>query len=260
MPDFLLIGTKRGGTTSMFHCLLGHPDVIRMFPERRLKSPAYFASHYGNGDGWYRSHFATVPYRWTREQLNHAPTVTGDSDPYYMYHPLVPRRVRRAMPDAKLVIMLRDPVRRAYSHYLERVANGVETLTFPAALEAESQRLAGEVDRITSEPYYYSRAHDWYSYRDRGVYAPQIRRWFEEFPREQVLVLASESFFEDQQSVVDEVTAFLGIRPYRPTDPVRFNTRFTEEMEPATRRELAAFFAPHNRDLYALLGRDFGWS
>jgi hypothetical protein len=260
MPDFLLIGTKRGGTTSMFHGLLDHPDVVRMFPERRLKSPLYFASHYELGDRWYRSHFATAPYRWSRERLTHAPTVVGDSDPYYLYHPSVPERVRQVMPNAKLVVMLRNPVSRAYSHHGERVANGVEPLDFDAALAAEPGRLAGEVERLTQDPGYYSTAHDWYSYRDRGIYAPQLRRWFEAFAREQILVLASEDYYRDAQAVTDRVISFLGIRPLALPEAQHYNLRPKAAMADATRAELSDFYAPHNHELYELLGHDLGWA
>jgi hypothetical protein len=259
LPDFLVIGTKRGGTTSLFHSLLAHPDVIRMFPERRLKSPMYFASHYGNGEAWYRSHFATRPYRTTLEAVRSRATLTGDADPYYLYHPMVPGRVRRVMPRARLIVMLRNPVQRAYSHYWERVANGVEELDFEAALAAEPARLAPELERL-SDPNYYSRPHDWYSYRDRGVYAPQLERWFAEFPRDQLLIVASEDFYRDEQAVLDRVTDFLGLSRL-PVAPRRhYNKRPSPRMASTTRDELAAFYRPHNQRLYQLVDRDFGWS
>jgi hypothetical protein len=259
LPDFLVLGTKRGGTTSLFHNLLTHPDVVRMFPERRLKSPMYFASHYGNGERWYRSHFATRPYRTVLGAARRRPTVTGDADPYYLYHPAVPQRVKSLMPEARLIVMLRDPVKRAYSHYWERVANGVETLDFEAALAAEPTRLAPELSRL-DDPNHYSRPHDWFSYRDRGVYAPQLERWFAEFDRSQILIVASEDFYRDEQSVLDEVTRFLGI-PRLPAAPRQhYNLRPAPEMNAATRAELSAFYAPHNERLYRLLDRDFGWS
>ena len=258
-PDFLVVGTKRGGTTSLHHHLLAHPDVVPMFPARRLKSPMYYSQHYDKGDRWYRSHFATRGYRRGLALARHRPNVTGEASPYYLYNPHAAGRIQRDIPDVKIIILLRDPVRRAYSHYWERVDNHVEPLSFPDALTAEPTRLAGELDRIMADPLYYSEAHDWYSYRDRGIYAPQLRRFFELFPREQILVLPSESFYRDVQSAYDKVTDFLGLRQHTLESQPRRNYLPVAPMDPRTEAELIEFFRNYNEETYALLGDDLGW-
>lgn len=259
-PDFLLIGTKRGGTTSLFHYLRGHPDVIPMFPARRLKSPHYFYWHYDQGDRWYRSHFPTIAYRRTLEAIHRSPVVSGEASPYYMYHPYTAERVRAAVPGVKLIISLRNPVNRAYSHYWERVDNGVEPLSFAAALAAEPDRLAGEVEKMAADPLYYSRPHDWYSYRDRGIYAAQLKRWFALFPREQFLILNSDAFYADEQGEIDRVTDFLSLRRHPLAAKPQYNHRPAKAMDPAIRAELADFYRPHNEELYELLGENLGWA
>jgi hypothetical protein len=258
-PDFLVVGTKRGGTTSIHHLLLQHPDVVPMFPARRLKSPMYFSQHYDRGDRWYRSHFATTPYRWALEQARHRPTVTGETSPYYLYNPYAAERIQRSIPDVKIVIMLRDPVRRAYSHYWERVENGVEPLSFRDALDAERTRTAGELDRMAADPNYYSEAHDWYSYRDRGLYAPQLRRYFELFAPERLLVLQSEDFYRDEQQAVDQVTDFLAIPRHALGRKERYNYIPVPKMDPDVEADLVAFYRGPNQEVYELLGRDLGW-
>jgi sulfotransferase family protein len=260
MPDFLLVGTKRGGTTSMHHLLLQHPDMIPMFPARRLKSPMYFSQHYDRGERWYRSHFPTSPYRRALESTRRRPTVAGEASPYYLYNPYAAQRIRDDVPDVKIVIMLRDPVRRAYSHYWERVDNGVEPLTFAEALAAEPQRLAGELDRMAANPLYYSEAHDWYSYRDRGLYADQLRRYFELFPRERVLIITSELFYRDEQASFDQITDFLGLPRHVLAAKPRYNYLPVAKMDPAIEAELIDFFRAPNEDVYTLLGTDLGWS
>lgn len=260
LPDFLVIGTKRGGTTSLWNYLLGHPDVLPMFPaDLNLKSPHYFYWHYDKGPAWYRSHFATRSTRRRREGQTGVAPVAGEASPYYLYSPYVAARVAGLIPDVKLIVMLRDPVRRAYSHYWERVDQGVESLSFEDALAAEEDRLAGERERMAADPLYYSRPHDWYSYRDRGIYAPQLKRWFDLFGREQFLVIRSEDFYSDPQVITREVTRFLGVSPRTVPTEVRHNYRPAPGMSADTKAEMADFYQPHNAQLYELLGRDMGW-
>jgi len=260
LPDFLVIGAKRGGTTSLWNYLLDHPSVLPMYPARQhLKSPHYFYWHYDKGERWYRSHFASGRRRDAVARAHGSAPVAGEASPYYLYDPRVPRRARALVPDAKLIVLLRDPVTRAYSHYRERVNAGVETLSFDDAIASEDERLAGEVERLNAEPLYYSRPHDYFSYRDRGVYRPQLERWYAEFPREQVLILGSEDFSADPQSSYDEATTFLGLPGHRLPADRRFNERPAEPMSESVQGYLREFFAPHNRQLYDYLGRDFGW-
>lgn len=259
-PDFLVVGTKRGGTTSMWNYLLAHPHVLPMVPAtEHLKSPHYFTRHHDRGDAWYLSHFPTAAARGLASRQLGGPVVTGEASPYYLVDPTTPARVRALNPATKIVVLLRDPVARAYSHYWERVDQGVEPLGFAAALAAEDGRVAGEWERIVAEPNFYSRAHDWYSYRSRGEYAAQLRRWLAVFDRSQILVVASEDFFADAARIFSEVTDFLGV-PRAPV-PVerRHNHRPAPTLDPGLAAELAAYFQPYNAQLYELLGRDFGW-
>lgn len=259
-PDFLIVGTKRGGTTSLWNYLVGHPQVLPMFPSARgLKSNAYFFEHRDRGDHWYRSHFhSTAQRRWT--QLRHGAAVTGEASPYYMYGPHLAELIARRMPNVRLIMLLRDPVDRAYGHYQERVQQGVEHLSFEAALAAEPARLGGERERMAADPSYYSRAHDYFSYRERGVYLPQVSRILARFPRDQVLILRSEDLYLDEQAVFDRTCRFLGIAPAALAEPKRHNHIPRSPIAPDTRRRLLDFYAPHNEALYAYLDRDFGWA
>ncbi|GGS82989.1 hypothetical protein GCM10010156_47060 [Planobispora rosea] len=261
LPDFLIIGSKRGGTTSLWNYLVQHPLVMPMFPEsREIKSPWYFYVNYAKGDAWYRSHFATER---RLDQLEHkygTRPLTGEACPYYMYYPPVAERVRERMPRAKIIISLRDPVRRAYSHYWERVDAGTEKLSFEEALAAEPERLRGEAERMAADPYYYSEAHDFFSYRDRGVYAPQVRRWLELFPRENVLIIAAEDLYRNEKETFAEVIRFLGLPEWELPVADRHNYLPAPKMNPETAAELADFYRPHNEELFRLLDRKFPWT
>lgn len=260
LPDFLVIGTKRGGTTSMWNYLAQHPSVLPMFPSvRGLKSPAYFFESWDRGEAWYRSHFHTTAYRRLVERRVGGPVVTGESSPYYLYDPRIPQRVVDRVPGIKAIVLLRDPVNRAYSHFQERVGQGVEPLSFADALAAERARLAGERERMAADPSYYSSAHDWYSYRDRGIYLPQLQGWQAALAPEQLLVLRSEDLYQDQQAVLDHASDFLGI-PRRSRPSFRHHNHLpVEPMPEEVREELTTFYRPHNQQLYAHLGRDMEW-
>ncbi|WP_283139098.1 sulfotransferase domain-containing protein [Rhizohabitans arisaemae] len=260
LPDFLVIGTKRGGSTSMWNYLTQHPLVMPMFPASRgLKSPWYFSVNLAKGDNWYRSHFATErEIEAVAARHGHRP-LTGEACPYYLYDPRIPALVRERMPAVKLVVLLRDPVKRAYSHYWEAVGKGVEPLTFEEALAEEFDRLRGEPERMALDPHYHSLPHDYLSYRDRGIYRPQLEQWFALFPRDRFLIMSAESLYADEQAGFDRVTDFLGLPRHRLTTVERHNRLPAPPMAEATRVRLTDFYRSHNRELYTLLGEDFGW-
>jgi hypothetical protein len=184
----------------------------------------------------------------------------GEASPGYLFHPLAPERVRETVPDARLVALLRDPVDRALSHYHHEVALGREPLSFEDALDAEDERTRGEAERLTREPEYFSHAWWDYTYVARGRYAEQLERWFEVFPREQLLVLATEELAADTAGAYARVLRFLGVEPYDLDEYPRVYRQEYGQMRPETRRRLADTFAEPNRRLSALLGRDLRWT
>jgi len=250
MPSALIIGTQKGGTTFLFDYLVQHPDVLPPLN----KEIHYFDLNYARGVTWYRARF---PYSY---QLR-GRAMTLDASPYYLAHPLVPQRVTGLLPGAKLIVLLRNPVDRAFSHYQHEVRGGRESLSFPQAIERESERLAGEEERLRQEPAYYSYNHHRYSYMLRGVYIEQLRRWAQHFPRSQLLVLQSEWLFRDPAAATVAVQGFLGLRPqrferYEPS----YQGNYERGMSADLRTRLAYYFEPYNRELYQWLGQEFDWT
>ena len=257
-PDFIIIGTKRGGTTSLYRYLTEHPDVMPLFPSRqRIKGTYFFDVNYGRGVGWYRSHFRTRASRKARNGR-----VIGESSPYYLFHPLAAERAGRVVPRAKLIVLLRDPVDRAYSQWREQVRRGFEELSFEEALDAEPGRLAGEEERIITEPGYYSHEHEHHSYVSQGRYARSLGRWLDAFPRDRFLFLRSEDLYSDPPGTYTRVVGFLGLEPFLPGNYEAYNFHPGEGMTDSVRSRLREEFAPANRDLDRLaLGLDLsGWS
>jgi hypothetical protein len=250
LPSVLIIGAQRSGTTSLFNYLVQHPDVLPPLG----KESHYFDIRYARGLRWYRGRFPYA-HRLARGSL------TLDASPYYLMHPLVPQRVEQVLPGIKLVALLRNPIDRAFSHYQHAVRDRRESLTFAEAIEKEPERMAGEEERLRSEPDYYSYNHRHYSYLRRGAYVEQLRRWGEHFPRSQLLVLQSERLFRDPASVTAEVHAFLGLRPLRLERYEPFlQGPYQRAIAPDLRAALTRHFEPGNRELYEWLGEEFDWA
>ncbi|HEV2894458.1 MAG TPA: sulfotransferase, partial [Actinomycetota bacterium] len=148
LPDYLIIGAQRAGTTSLHRYLIQHPGVRTTL---RTKGVHFFDTAYGRGMSWYASRFPTKLTAWYVARRHGVELRTGEASPYYLFHPHVPARVAEHLPQVRLIALLRDPVGRAYSHYQHEVARGFETLSFEEAIEAEPARLAGETQRMLAE-------------------------------------------------------------------------------------------------------------
>ncbi|GIU85366.1 MAG: deacetylase sulfotransferase [Acidimicrobiales bacterium] len=228
LPDFLIIGAMKSGTSALYASLSTHPKMV---PTRR-KELHFFDSRPDRAFGEYRVEFPTVVERlWKTGSLG---TRTGEATPAYMYFPWVPELVRRHLPDVALVAVLRDPVARAFSHYHHSVRKGHETLSFEEALEAEDDRLAGPPDPAVPSSI---DLHRRYSYFARGCYARQLERWNEHFPREQLLVVFHQDLVEDWEGTLRRIQDHVGLGG----DPVpRIQTRpgGYPPMKPETEVEL----------------------
>lgn len=255
LPDFLIIGTQRGGTTSLYNYLVTHPAVGRAL----TKEVRFFDLNHERGAGWYRAQFPSAGRRDALKRRTGMDMVVGEASPDYLFHPHAPARVARLLPRAKLVVLLRNPVDRAYSHYWHQVKRGFETLAFEDAIAREPERLAGERRKLEADEHSTSFAYHHHSYLARGIYVDQLETWMSLFPVEQFLILRSEDFYERPADVMDEVLRFLNLRPWHLSDYPTYNKMSSGSMDPSTREELLRYFDPHNERLYRFLGRDFGW-
>ena len=245
-PDFMIIGTQRGGTTSLHTYLNAHPQV----QTPATKELHFVTDRYERGLDWYLGQFpAELP----------AKTITGEATPYALFHPLAPQRLGEIAPAARLIALLRNPVDRAYSHYLLERSRGTETLDFSAALDAEPERLNGEEARLARDPAYASVPHKHASYMARGEYARQLERWFGVFSREQILVIRSEDLYQRSADTFARVTQFLGINRTAPIPFMAHNRSSGPPLDPDIRDRLSRHFAPLNARLADLLGWDPGW-
>ena len=249
LPDCLIIGAQRAGTSSLYRNLVQHPGVTGA----TRKEVHFFDQNHQKGPNWYRSFFP-APRQGEVPQLN------VEATPYYLYHPAVPARVKALLPEARLIALLRDPVERAWSDYLHSRQRGLEPLGFADALDAEPARLQGEEERLLGNASYASHAHRYQSYQSRGLYARQLSRWLEHFPRERLLLLKAEDLYVDTWGIMSRVLDFLGLPETADIKPNwRNSTPDKEPMPEAVRDRLRLFFEPANADLRAIAGPEFDW-
>ena len=247
LPDFLILGAARCGTTSLYHWLGEHPNVTRAWH----KEVGFFDRSFTNGLAWYRAHF---PLKFGPQRQ------TGEATPEYLYHPRAPERIRATLPDVKLIVLLRNPVERAHSHHQLLVRNRLETLPFDQALAREDERIASELERIGADETYAGLNWQHYSYRSRGEYADQLRRWFEYFPRDRFLILEMDALARKPDETLARILVFLDLPVGAPRVFERRHTMPRAPLDEGVRRSLQAHFEPHNRRLFELLGEDFGWT
>lgn len=255
LPDYLIIGTQRGGTTSLYKYLAEHPAHARAL----TKELRFFDLNHRKGVSWYRSRFPSRRYREAVKRTRGVDLVVGEASPDYIFHPHAPGRVAALLPTVKLIVLLRDPVDRAYSHYWHQYQRGHEQLSFHEAIEREGERLDGELERIVSDEDYVSYERHHHSYLARSLYADQLAAWFDLFPREQFMIERSEDLFQDPEALFGRVLAFLGLPRGGPRKFERFNAFTQRPMDAAMRARLKEHFRPHNERLSLLLGRDLGW-
>jgi Sulfotransferase domain len=232
LPDFVIIGAQKGGTSFLYYLLARHPLV-----EPAARKELHFFDNperFDNGAGWYRRCFPQSG--WKEGQRS----ITGEATPSYLFDPPVAKRMAEVVPQTRLIVLLRNPIDRAYSHYQMQVKRGTEPLSFEEAIEQPDS-----------------------SYVSRGIYVDQLLRWFEFFSQEQMLILKSEDFFERPVETLKVVLTFLEVPDWQPEASELQQRRHTggyrQKMYPSTRRRLEDYFEPYNKRLYECLGADFGW-
>lgn len=267
MPDFLIIGGQRCGTTSLYYYLTEQPGII----SASYKEIYFFNNNFGKGLGWYRAQFPSSIQKYFVKNVLKQNFVTGESTPYYLLYPHAPKRSFEIVPQVKLIALLRNPVDRAYSQYWKEMKEGFETWSFEDAVKGEHERIAGEREKMLQDENYYSHNFRHFSYLKRGIYVDQLQNWLRYYPREQMLILRSEDLYKDPTAVLQQTLHFLtvtGKQPSRnkefknysrPTKKGYTNMDKPPKMDTKIREYLIEYFKPHNARLYDFLGVDFGW-
>ncbi len=255
-PAFIVAGAQRCGTTSLFRALEQHPQMTRPSFHKGIN---YFDLNYGQGAGWYRAHFPLEVTQRFRTRRAYRPSLPFEASGYYIFHPAALPRIARDLPDVKIVLMLRDPMERAYSAWKHEHARGFESESFLRALELEDSRLEGEVERMLADPSYESHAHRHLAYATRSDYVPQIERLLSLLPAEQVYVLYSEDFFGTPEQEMSALTTFLGARDFPGIIFDRHNARPSGSMPREARDVLQVKLRRTYEEISELVGRPSPW-
>lgn len=245
-PHFIIIGTVKGGTTSLYNYLTLHPSILPAIQ----KEVNFFNRNYifQQGLKWYLAHFPQIP--------QHLNLIAGEASPNYMYYPGAAKRAFKCLPEVKLIVILRNPIDRAISHYYMARRLGQEKRSLEEALAAEVKiiksipQAAFEAVNFLQKPAGYLRC---------GLYVYFLKQWMNVFPREQVVILKSEEMYENPAATMKQVFEFLGVQNYQLSEYKNYfygsYTREEEEM----RGSLSALLQPHNQKLEDYLGMKFNW-
>ena len=258
LPDFLVVGAMKSGTSSLFGSLVTHPDILG--PNKKeihfLDNPHYFRF----GEAWYRRNFPTLKAMQAASHKLGYPAQTGEATPA-MISNFYAINAGKLVPNAKIIMILRDPVERAYSHYhhAKRSFTG-EPLSFWDALQAEEKRLKKDLRANEARPEAATSKLKRYSHTRRGMYIDQIEQWLHYFPREQLMIVSTQALKEDIVTLCEQAYQFLGLPPFKGDVRERRNEGgYSERMDERSREYLTELFRPYNRQLFEFLGEDWGW-
>jgi tetratricopeptide (TPR) repeat protein len=236
-PTFFIIGQAKAGTTALFQYLSRHPAIVSPL----VKEPQYWSIYYDLGAAWYESLFPRLPET--------SGLITGEGSVTYLNDPDAPARVRKKLPHVKLIVLLREPVSRAYSEYWMDVRLGRRKASF-------EEVIAGELSQLPVCPLDDHAAHNGRFpgvYLNRSAALPHLKRWLSHFPPEQLLILRHEQMAQDLPAVMYRVCRFLGVPPFVPRDRRRHNEGRYPPMAADLKEKLRDWFAPHQEALAEFL-------
>jgi len=247
LPDFIIIGGQRCGTTSLYAALSQHNNILPSF----RKEVHFFDLQYERGTAWYRSNFPIENTIGNRSSI--------EATPNYLAYPGAASRLHQVLPDGKLLVLLRDPTERTYSSWKLKVDSGYELRLFDEAIDSEIADMStatSDSDPIQQKSVIEGMRFD---YIRKSRYADHLRIWLELFDRSQILILQSERLFEAPKAYLKRVEDFLGIPKDTSVNLPHFNKTATSSISPPVRERLRAYFAPQNDLLEQLTGQRFDW-
>jgi len=240
LPKILIIGAQKSGTRAFQMLLSQHPQILN-----RTGEIHFFDLHFEKGVDWYKEQFP---------QNNCPDLIKVDKSPYYLFHPLAAKRAYEVLPNAKLIVLLRNPIDRAYSQHQMNMRNKKTTISFLDALKKENElNLKDPSSFALTETRIFS-------YLSRSIYVEQLKRWLTYYPLEQMLIISFDDLMHNPNKVMQEALQFLNLPEY---DTFNFQVGEIQKyppMDKALRQKLSDYFLPYNQELELLLGRQFNWN
>ena len=257
LPDFLIIGYPKSGTTSLYDYLVQFENI----GSAQKKEVLFYSLSYWRGLQWYRTFFPTNLTKKKIELKTNGKFITGEASPYYIFHPLSLERIHKTLPGIKLILLLRNPIDRAYSHYMhQRRLKKENVSTFEEVIEKDEERFEVmykmfKEDKIRE----YNRKNYGIPYISIGKYVRDVKKLLELFPADQILILKSEEFEQSPLDIIKEVLKFLGITSKEKIDLKKKNIGKYNQMNIDTRKKLINFYRPYNQELQKILKMNLNW-
>jgi hypothetical protein len=254
LPHFLIIGGSKSGKHSVLSYLNQHPDIKA--GTKHNVGVYYFDSTFEYKSlSWYKSHF---PSKFSKFKI------IGEASGTYLNHPLAPQRIKKTLPQAKLINFFRNPVDRAYSAYNHSSKFGWEHSSFEAAIESEIERInfmndnpesmINNVDSVNYLQFLYLR---------HGHYASNLENWFKYFKKNQFMHFSTEDLDQNYDEIMNSLFVFFNLSQINLKKEDRKNIGVGKgkypPMNEKTRDFLIDYYKPHNEKLYNLIGKKFDW-
>ena len=254
LPDFIIIGAGRAGTTALYTYLIQHPSIITASTDNDAPVADLHFFEYMISDkiSWYKSHFP-------RKSKNSF--VTGEFTSTYMYHKKVPERIFNLIPKIKLIVILRNPIDKAYSTYNQQSHFNEVTSSFEETIKAEFARIdliKNHIEYTNNNPNFDNYVE--YNIIRHGIYFNYLEKWFKIFPKKQIFVVDSNELENFPQQTLNKVFEFLNLSPHEIPNLAKVNVGKYSPMTESTRESLIEFYKPHNAKLNNLLGTNFDWN
>jgi len=252
LPDFIIIGSMKCGTTSLYYDICEHPCA----------SPAaydeigFFDSNFHLGLNWYRSMFPTKR-RIEDIRRKEGVAITGEDTPFYFWNPVAAKRIQKLLPNIKLITILRNPIDRAYSEYQDLVSSESNSPSFETFIENEINTRRKDSSLITEENFEIFNQKN--SYLLKGIYVDQLKIWAGLFPKEQIFTLSTENLNSEPITALESVFQYLNLPDYKIKNTRRQKQKKYVPMNSQTRKILIEFFKPHNERLFKFIGKKFDW-
>ena len=252
LPDFIIIGSMKCGTTSLYYDICEHPCVSAA----AYDEIGFFDSNFHLGLNWYRSMFPTKrQIEGVRRKEGVA--ITGEDTPFYFWNPVAAKRIQKLLPNIKLITILRNPIDRAYSEYQDQASNESDFPSFETVIENEMNMKRNDTSLITEENFEIFNQKN--SNLLKGIYVDQLKIWTRLFPKGQIFTLTTEDLNSDSIGTLELVFQYLNLPKYKIKNPQYKKQKKYVSMNTQTRKLLIQFFKPHNEELFKFIGKKFDW-
>ncbi|MBE9039617.1 tetratricopeptide repeat protein [Oscillatoriales cyanobacterium LEGE 11467] len=244
-PDFIIMGVGKCGTTALAKYLEQHPKVLFSI-EKELH---FFSKNFKAGLDWYKAHFPSIP--------ENRKFLTGEATPWYFSSGGAEKRIFKSLPHVKLILILRNPVDRAFSHYSMNVKLGREHRSFEEAIASEIKVLQSlpDVTKTNRENYWKTETGNLLM----GLYICFLEKWLALFPKEQILILRNEDLSQQPAETMQQVFQFLELPDFQLPRYKKHNSGSYSPMSEDVYQTLSDFFVPYNEKLEERLNMKFDW-